>query len=737
MPSRLVSVCDSRLSDASGPQGGQFSSSDGLLAFREFFTRRPDTIGARDFSTFPDLDQHSHDPSLCEDAASDLAECGDSVQHYSSSHGHSGIRGTMRPPDSRSKQGGPLNALSVARAGSERVAPDTAPLLAEGDTFLDLYGDPSRPPNISSPTNAEYAHSEEIHDSLPDFLDLSPDIESPQSQQVTHKIPPFGDVSRFLTGDESPAVVPEGEMAGPFGGRNPKRFGGDWTDPVLAKPPTSTGLVPRRVQSAAELAPGGAVYARAVALDRASPAPTTTYGNLQRSDSYGRRYPAQVLSARAAAFRAEMTGGGYARTGYDASTGPVAKYDGGHAYSRSAVEPSDLWRGDSYYNKRVQDLRNGDIQNLKRGVSVVVDAESSRESLSREMGPAVQRNRMVSPQDVVGPVSPTLRRPRASSAALSPTPLLSSLRQESRYRTLGDRAYHHPDVPRTPLFAEYNYDPPSWGSDVIAAQSAQPWGLSTGRDSDIDDRPISSPETESTFPSPQSDYSQNSLNPGPQPARPRHLRALSGAGGDESYPSRESYAPHHARRPGSSSPDLPRGHSLNIGLPSALLGIGLSTVDNGAFEAPRPAPAVPGPRSQACTQEKGHPPVARRQKLGLRILTGSADKEHSERARASTVLRKPLRSLSLSRNGSQRKNGAAVAAAPVDRGAARSASPLVGFGAMSQIWSNLKVQRPSERSDAPVGRLRAAGKSEPDFKTSFMETDAKPQKRGLLFRKKS
>jgi len=47
------------------------------------------------------------------------------------------------------------------------------------------------------------------------------------------------------------------------------------------------------------------------------------------------------------------------------------------------------------------------------------------------------------------------------------------------------------------------------------------------------------------------------------------------------------------------------------------------------------------------------------------------------------------------------------------------------------------VQRPSERSDTPVGRLRAAGKSEPDIKTSFIETESKPPKRGLLFRKKT
>ena len=40
-----------------------------------------------------------------------------------------------------SKQGDPLSALSVTH---ERFAPDNAPLLAEGDTFLNLSDDPSR-----------------------------------------------------------------------------------------------------------------------------------------------------------------------------------------------------------------------------------------------------------------------------------------------------------------------------------------------------------------------------------------------------------------------------------------------------------------------------------------------------------------------------------------------------------------------------------------------------------------
>ncbi|KAH9176560.1 hypothetical protein EDB89DRAFT_75421 [Lactarius sanguifluus] len=326
MPSRLVSVCDSRLSDASQPHGGKFLSSDELLAFRQFFTRRADDVplDARDFSTFPHLDQHPHDSVslLCDDAASGLAEYGDSVQYHSSSHGHSDLRGTVGSPDSRSKQEDPLSALSVTRVESERVAPDNALPLAEGNpSGISL----ARLLNASSPTDAEYSHPEEMHD----FLDLSPDIESPQPQQVTHEIPPLADVSRFLPGDESPVVVLEDAMAGPSGGRNPKRSRGDRADPVLAESPTSsTRYTPRRVQSAAELASGP-------------------------------RIPTQALPARAAAaFCADVTSRGHARRGYDASTGPVTGYEGGHAYSRSAVEPSDLWRRDSHYNSPGKKVRS-------------------------------------------------------------------------------------------------------------------------------------------------------------------------------------------------------------------------------------------------------------------------------------------------------------------------------------------------------------------------------------------
>ena len=556
--------------------------------------------------------------------------------------------------------------------------------------------------------------------SLSDFLDLSSDVESPQPQQLTHKIPPLGDVLRFPTSDERPVAVQEGTLTSPSRVRNPKQFGGDGAAPVPAETSTPTRLVPRRVQSAAELASSRAESAPTVALDRGSSKPGIRDGDLKRSDSFGPSFPTQVkkkvLSSRAVATRAEVTKEGSSCRGYDARTGLVAEYEGGHAHSRSAVEPTDYWRRESHYNKRVQDFRNTDAVILKRGAG---DANS----------PQVQRNQIMYLQDVV---SSTLGRPRASSAATSP---LSPPRHDNRYRTLGDRAYHHPDVPRTPLFSEHNYDPSSWTPGGMVSNPRKP---STGRDSDTDNRLLSSPETESTFPSPQSDISQNPSSPGPRPGRLR-LRAPSSSRGDNSPLSRESIVSAHACRPESLSPDLPRDHSLHVSRPSAsfpppassTLGIGLSTVDNGAFEAPRPAP-MPAPASapRSRTREQSHPPVAWRRKNSLRIRTGSTDEEGSEKS--IPVFRRPLRSLSLTRKGSN-----ATPPVPADPRIVRSASPVVGFGAMSfrwQIWS--KVHRPSEKSDTPVGRLRAAGRSEPDIKTSFIETEVKQQRKGL-FRKKT
>jgi len=132
-------------------------------------------------------------------------------------------------------------------------------------------------------------------------------------------------------------------------------------------------------------------------------------------------------------------------------------------------------------------------------------------------------------------------------------------------------------------------------------------------------------------------------------------------------------------------------------------------------------------------------------KNSLRIRTGT-DEGGEKSSSGEKNSRGPLRSLSLTRKVSNRNsnpNSATVAPAAADPRVVRTAPPVLGFGgAMSfrwQIWS--KVQRsPSEQTDTPappaVGRLRTARKSEPDIKTSFVETEAKPQRMGFLFKKK-
>jgi len=174
----------------------------------------------------------------------------------------------------------------------------------------------------------------------------------------------------------------------------------------------------------------------------------------------------------------------------------------------------------------------------------------------------------------------------------------------------------------------------------------------------------------------------------------------------------------------------------HTGLPSSNLGVGLSTVDNGAFEAPRPAP-VPVPRSPSRAQERSLTPVALRRKLSLRNITGSPDKEGNERVSPKLP---PLRSLSLSRKGSSKSAPGTSPRARADPRVVKTASP-VGFSAMSfrwHIWSKVQTRKPLERAETPVGHLHVAGKSEPDLKTLLTETDeGKPPKKGLLYRLKS
>ena len=164
---------------------------------------------------------------------------------------------------------------------------------------------------------------------------------------------------------------------------------------------------------------------------------------------------------------------------------------------------------------------------------------------------------------------------------------------------------------------------------------------------------------------------------------------------------RERPTPAVVRRTGS-SPDLGRGTSVITVHPAPTQGVGLSLVDNGAFEAPRPAPE---PRTH--TQDR----------------VGVPSRTATPRGILSLGLKKPA-----------------------DEDVMGDSSYLVvdtsptGFGGLSfrrSVWSKKQKQPP--RSDSPAGHLRSAGSSESDLKSSFMsivENNVKLQRKGLSFKKK-
>jgi len=155
----------------------------------------------------------------------------------------------------------------------------------------------------------------------------------------------------------------------------------------------------------------------------------------------------------------------------------------------------------------------------------------------------------------------------------------------SRYRTLEDRAYRHPDVPHSPLYSDLDHGP--------SAQDAYHTGPSFKELSNVRNDPqVSSPETRNTpfihsrNPSSSEVYSRNA-SPRPPVPRPHmppsHIR-------NGSYPARKRPVQGHVHRPGYSLDSRP-GSSFTVVAPlPSTQGIGLSLIDNGAFEAPRPAP---------------------------------------------------------------------------------------------------------------------------------------------------
>ncbi|KAI0298614.1 hypothetical protein BC826DRAFT_1103107 [Russula brevipes] len=154
------------------------------------------------------------------------------------------------------------------------------------------------------------------------------------------------------------------------------------------------------------------------------------------------------------------------------------------------------------------------------------------------------------------------------------------------------------------------------------------------------------------------------------------------------------------RRTGS-TPDLRRGASTPT-IQSSTQGVGLSLIDNGAFEAPRPAPE---PRTHA------------ENKPGLPSRTAPR--------------RGPPAALKIPAEDDETPASYLVIAD----------SPPA-FRALSfRRHIRSKKQKQPPRSDSPGGgHLRPAGSSESDLNSSFfsiLEGDAKPQRKGLFFKKKT
>jgi hypothetical protein len=340
------------------------------------------------------------------------------------------------------------------------------------------------------------------------------------------------------------------------------------------------------------------------------------------------------------------------------------------AHSQGKAEPGNPPRGDSYYVKRVQDRRARDGQHPNPGLS-----------LSREVGPVSQRRRSKTVLEVAASGSPAPDRLRRS-ATTTMSALSTSTR--GRYRTLEDRAYRHPDVPHSPLFSDLDHGPSS--------RDACPTSSSPKKPFNGHDLRVTSPETRHIPFIPSHTLSlgdvysrnANSRSPVPRPHMPP------GHNRNDSYPVRKRPAQTHLRRPGSSLDSRP-GSSFSPVPPSFTKGVGLTLVDNGAFEAPRPAPE---PRTQI---------------------------HDNVNSPSLPVPRGPP----------------AAAKKPADDEATRDsifvvAASLTGFGALPRrVWSKRQKQPP--QSDDLVRHLGSASNSESDLKSSFISmVDVKPQRKGLL-----
>jgi hypothetical protein len=660
-----------RLSDTRWSPDGSITSSDQLLAFRELLARRAQDVSTEARSCVTSSDPDRHHPGFgdsCEDVASDCSDYGESVL--------SGRLYSLDEPDNLASAYGASasedlwSTLSITRAMKAWDSPDNYSLLANDDTFLDMQARSSSPtsqlqsespqPRIDplpqrtgsrSPTPTVSINLEELQDFLPNFLDLRLGVDMTGSG--TDGVSSATDDLRFLQDNECPELVPEGSSADARG------LEGERPDIIQQPPVTSHG--PRRVQSAAELVSGHSLPTR-------PPPPSPDH-----------------------------------HRGYDKGTGAQAEYSE-LAHSQSKTEPDNLRRGNSHHVKRVQDRRARDGQNPNPALSVAVDSISQSESRSRDVFSVSQRHRAMTLQEVAVTGTSTsnrLHRSATTMTSASSASSASSLRTVGRYRTLEDRAYRHPDVPHSPLFSDLDHGP--------SAQDAYHTGPSLREPSKGRNPQVSSIETRHTplihSRSPSEVYSRNASPrpPVPRPHMPpNHIR-------NDSYPARKRPVQGHVHRPGSSLDSRP-GSSFTVVPPPSTQGVGLSLVDNGAFEAPRRAPE---PRT--VTHEKANSlsrTVVQRVATAVAAAAAAAEEPTSDDA--------PKRDS--------------------DSVIALSLTSLSGFP--RRVWSKRQKQ-PPPRSDGLRRRLGSASSSELDLRSSssfisMVENEhEQPQRKGrLLFKRK-
>ena len=645
------------LSDARWSPDVSITSSDQLLAFQESLARRAQDVSTEARSCVTSSNPHQQHPGLgdlCEDVASDCSDYGESIL--------SGREYSLDEPDNlgsaddTSTSEDLWRTLSITREIRTRDSPDNYSLLANDDTCLDVPARSSSPMSQLQPESPQLhidpqpqrtgsrspAPTVSIdHEVLQKFLPNILDLRLgvDMTGSVIDEVSSGADDLHLLQDGEHHEPVPEGSSA--EGERPDIKF--------AQQPSTSHGL--RKVQSAAELVSSRSLPTR----------PPPSQGDHRAHDK---------------------------GTGAQAECSELA-------HSQSKTVPDNLRRGNSYHVKRAQDRRAREGQHPNPGLSVTVESTSQPESRSREVFSVSKRHRAMTLQEIsVTGTSISDRLHRSASTKVS-APSASSFRPGGRYRTLEDRAFRHPDVPHSPLFSDLEHGP--------SAQDAYHTGPSLREPSSGRNPQVSSPVAEHTRPilsrNPSSSevYSRNASPrpPLPQPhVPPNHSR-------NGSYPARKRLVQGSVHRPGTSL-DSHAASSLTAISPPLTQGVGLSVIDNGAFEAPRPAP-----EPRAVTHGKANVPsgtVVRQvgSATATEEPTGDAPKRDSDSV------------ISLSRTG------------------------LSGFP--RRVWSK-RLKQPPPRSDAVRRRLGAeslASSSELDLRSSsFMSmvenehNHVKPQRKGL------